>query len=159
MRLSQTTEIAAPVETVWAFLMDIPRMANCIPGMDSVEALDNDTYRGLLRVRIGPIALAFRGQIVVVGRDVSGHTLAVRGEAVDDRAAGAVKTEAKITLTAVGSGQPRTRLHVESEAMIMGKIGEFGQPVIRRKADQLLSEFASSAQLAIQGSADPTASP
>jgi carbon monoxide dehydrogenase subunit G len=159
MRLSQTADIEAPVETVWAFLMDVPRMASCIPGMESVQALDDDTYRGLLRVRIGPIALAFRGKIVVVRRDEPGHTLAVRGEAVDERAAGAVRTEARMTLTADESGEPRTRLHVESEATIMGRIGEFGQPVIRRKADQLLSEFASRAQKAIQASPDPAASP
>jgi len=159
MRLSQTAEIEAPIETVWAFLLDVPRMASCIPGMESVEALDDDTYRGLLRVRIGPIGLAFQGKIVVVHRDEPGHTLAVRGEAIDERAAGAVKTDAKMTLTADESGEPRTRLHIESEATIMGKIGEFGQPVIRRKADQLLSEFASRAQAAIHASTDPASSP
>jgi carbon monoxide dehydrogenase subunit G len=154
MKLSQTVRIGAPVNDVWAFLMDVPRMTGCIPGMEDVVELDDDRFAGLLHVRVGPIHLTMRCQILVLERDPVARTAAIRGEATDERAAGTVKAAARMSIVEIAASQPMTELRVESDATVMGRIGEFGQPIIRRKADQLLAEFARNAESAVRSDAE-----
>ena len=119
--------------------MDVPKVAQCLPGVESVSKLDDTSYEGTLKVRVGPIALNLAGKIIVEEQDKSKWRAALRAEANDRRAAGAVKGKTAMTLKDLAPDQ--TELLVETDVNILGKIGEFGQPIIRKKADSMLKEF------------------
>ena len=119
--------------------MDVPKVAQCLPGVESVSKLDDTTYEGALKVRVGPIALNLAGKIIVEEQDKSNWRAALRAEANDRRAAGAVKGKTAMTLKDLSPDE--TELLVETDVNILGKIGEFGQPIIRKKADAMLKEF------------------
>jgi carbon monoxide dehydrogenase subunit G len=119
--------------------MDVPRVAQSLPGVESVKELDPNTYEGTLKVRVGPIALNLAGKIIVEQRDRENWKAALRAEAADRMAAGAVRGRTAMQLRELGPSQ--TELIVDSDVNILGKIGEFGQPIIRKKADQMLTEF------------------
>ena len=139
MKFSQSAIIPSAREPLWDFLMDVPRVAKSLPGVESVEKLDDTTYQGTLKVRVGPISLSLQGKIIVEERDRQNWRAALRAEAVDRRAAGAVKGKTSMQLKE--RGPKETELLMETDVNILGKIGEFGQPIIRKKADQMLQEF------------------
>src|SRR5207244_6435386 len=133
MKFSHTAKINAPIDEVWAWLMDVPRIATCVPGVDSVEPIDNDRYRGTIKVSVGPIRLALHGDVWITERDEQAHRAAMQAEAADRQAGGSVKATLTMSLSEAGDG---TDMLMETDAQILGRIGDFGQPVIKKKADQ-----------------------
>ena len=140
MKLEHSATIQAPRERVWAFLMDVPSMASCVPGVEGVEPLDADRYRGTLKVKIGPISLALAGDIAITKRDEAAGTASMRADAADKRVGGAVKADMEMFVTP-GADDSQTQLRILTDAQVLGRIGDFGQPVIRKKADQTMDEF------------------
>jgi len=136
----QSVDIPAPAMTVWEFLMDIPAVSTCVPGVESFEAIDEDTYAGVLRISVGPIGAKLHGRVVVTERDSNNLRLRLQVSAADKRIASTVSADA--TMTLVPRDERETRLQIHTEVSILGKLGSFGQTVIRRKADQLMDEFA-----------------
>ena len=146
MKFEHSAMIDASVEKVWAFLLDIPSVAKCAPGMQSVEALGGDKYRGTIVVSLGPARLTLQGDVEITEKDDATHKASLRAEAADKRAGGAVKAIVGLSCEVSGSG---TALKVDTDADVLGRIGEFGQPFIRRKAEQTMKEFTDNLQKAI----------
>lgn len=138
MRLAHTATIAAPLDRVWALVMDIPVAARCVPGVAAVTPDGPDRYKGQLLVQIGPVRLVLDGDIAVADRDDAAKRATLRADAKDTRLGGTVRAAVHISLSQVAAG---TELRIESDVQIAGRIGEFGQPVIQRKSDQLLAQF------------------
>ena len=149
MKFSQSAQIPVAREPLWEFLMDVPKVAQSLPGVESVSKIDDTTYQGALKVRVGPIALNLLGKIIVEEQDKENWRASLRAEANDRRAAGAVKGKTTMTLKDLGAGQ--TELVVETDVNILGKIGEFGQPIIRKKADNMLKEFVENIKKQLTG--------
>ena len=134
-------ECVIPIERepLWDFLMDVPKVAGCVPGVEAVEAVDAHAYKGSLRVQVGPIRLSLQGTMTVEEQDRAAWRARMRTEANDRRVGGGIRARLSLTLT---PGEGGTRLRIETDLAILGRIGEFGQPVIKKKADALLEEFA-----------------
>jgi hypothetical protein len=126
-------------ERLWDFLMDVPAVGRCVPGVETIEAVDGSVYKGGLKVQIGPIRLSLEGTITVEEADRNAWRARMRAEANDRRLGGGIRARLSLTLTPVEIG---TRVQIDTDLAVLGKIGEFGQPIIRRKADALLEEFA-----------------
>ena len=143
-----TQECVIPVDRrrLWDFLMDLPAVGRCIPGVDTVEALDGNAYRGGLRVQVGPIRIALEGTITVEEQDRSAWRARMRAEASDRRLGGGIRARMSLLLAPVDDG---TRVQIDTDLGVLGKIGEFGQPVIKKKADSLLEEFARNLRAAL----------
>jgi uncharacterized protein len=149
LKFSQSAQIPVAREPLWEFLMDVPKVAQSLPGVESVSKIDDTTYEGALKVRVGPIALNLLGKIIVEEQDKENWRATLRAEANDRRAAGAVKGKTTMMLKALDSNQ--TELVVETDVNILGKIGEFGQPIIRKKADSMLKEFVENIKKQLTG--------
>ena len=139
MKFTQNAQIPVAREPLWDFLMDVPKVAKSLPGVESVSQIDDTTYEGSLKVRVGPIALNLKGKIILEEKDKQNWRAALRAEAKDRMAAGGVNGKTHMILKEISADQ--TELLVESDVNILGKIGEFGQPIIRKKADSMLKEF------------------
>jgi hypothetical protein len=129
--------------------MNVPKVAQSLPGVESVSKIDDTTYQGALKVRVGPIALNLLGKIIVEEQDKGNWRASLRAEANDRRAAGAVKGKTTMMLKEISANQ--TELSVETDVNILGKIGEFGQPIIRKKADSMLKEFVENIKKQLTG--------
>ena len=146
MTFSQECVVPVERERLWSFLMDVPRVARCVPGVEHVEAVDDHLYKGRLGVRIGPIRLSLDGTVAVEEQDPAAWRARMRADANDRRLGGGIRARLSLTLTPAEDG---TRLHIETDLAVLGKIGEFGQPIIRKKADGLLEDFARNLQAAL----------
>lgn len=149
MKFTQTAQIPVARERLWDFLMDVPTVAKSLPGVESVNKIDDTTYQGALKVRVGPISLNLQGKIILEEQSKENWRAALRAEAKDRMAAGAVNGKTSMTLKELSPDQ--TELLVETDVNILGKIGEFGQPLIRKKADTMLKEFVENIKKQLAG--------
>ena len=90
MKFTQSAQIPVAREPLWDFLMDVPKVAQSLPGVESVSKIDDTTYQGALKVRVGPISLNLQGKIIVEEQNKQNWRAALRAEAKDRMAAGAV---------------------------------------------------------------------
>ncbi len=140
MNFSQTCSISASRQKVWDFLMDMENVSRCLPGVESMEKLEEDTYQGIYKIKVGPIALKFQGTLQFEVRDQKRWHVGMQAEAKDRRLGGGVRVRLDVDLAEQGPDQ--TEMQVNLESYVLGKVGEFGQPVMRKKTDAVLQEFA-----------------
>ena len=140
MNLSHKITVAAPKAKVWDFLMDIPRVGKCIPGVEKVQAMGENRYQGTVKQRVGPIGVTLEGAMQIVEADEQAGRAAMTAEGADKRIGGAVR--AKMTMSVRELSPSETELTVDTDANILGRLGEFGGAVIKKKADQTMEQFA-----------------
>ncbi|PON12522.1 hypothetical protein C2W62_39160 [Candidatus Entotheonella serta] len=140
MKLEQTCTITASRTEVWDFLMNMENVAACLQGVRKFEAIDEDNYEGILRIKVGPVSISFQGTVAVETRDRDQWLGVVRAEAKDRKIGGGVTAHLNMRLAEKSSAE--TEMNIVLDTHLLGKIGEFGQPLIRKKTDDLLQNFA-----------------
>jgi carbon monoxide dehydrogenase subunit G len=155
VKLQQSFEVRAPVERVWETLIDIERVAPCLPGAEITEAGDDGSYRGSFSVRLGPTTAAYRGELSLEEVDEAAHRVVMRASGQDKRGQGSAK--ATIVSTMEGEGE-LTRVDVDTDFTITGRLARFGRGgMIQDISNRLLKEFADCLQRRIE--APPAAEP
>lgn len=138
MQIQDSFIIAAPQEKVWELMFDIPRLSECVPGIESVEVVDDKTYRGKLVVKVGPIKSQFSG--IVSLTDVEPPQKIVGTVEGDDKAsASSVRASFTGTLATVEAG---TEAAFVIDVNLRGRLAQFGGPVINATAKKMTAEFA-----------------
>ena len=140
MKLEIRSIVPASREATWALVMDIPRAAACIPGIKDVTPDGENRYQATLQARVGPMGMTLSGTITVLAQDAESGEASFLVEANDRRVGGGVKTNLTMRVTARSPNE--TELEIVSDTTFMGRLGELGQPIIRRKARNTLEEFA-----------------
>ncbi len=148
MNFEHKIDIDAAREQVWAVLSDFPRAASLIPDVSDVAELDDGSYQGTMRVRIGPIGLNLAGT-VDVEQDESQGRWNMRATASDRRVGGGVRASIEVVL--IERDGDKSELNVKADLQFMGRLGELGQPLIKRKADSTIEAFAENLKLAVSG--------
>jgi carbon monoxide dehydrogenase subunit G len=149
MDFHYTYPVNAPAEKLWEFVSDIPTVGSCIPGAQDIVEADDGTYSGTVKVRVGPIGLGLNGKLNIDTRDADAKTIAFTGEGADRKVPGTVRIKIKMAVNTTGE---TSELVVDSEANIMGKLGEFGQGIIKRKADGIMKDFGKNLTKRVEGS-------
>jgi carbon monoxide dehydrogenase subunit G len=146
MILSDTFYVDASIEDVWDFFQDIPRLSACIPGIEQVEEIEPDLYRGVLKVKVGPLSARFAGQVRVIER-IEPERMTAQVEGEDKSSASA----AKATFTGmILPEEDRVRLEYETDISMRGRLAQFGFAVIRGTAKKMTKEFAKNMQEALK---------
>lgn len=140
MNFDKTVLIPTTTDAAWDFLMDVPAVGGCIPGVEELVALDDDHFTGVMRVKVGSIRVRFEGTITVVERDREALRARLEAQGNDKRVGGAVR--AQVAMTLAQSTADEVEMRVQTEAAVMGRLGELGQAVMLRKADQVMVQFA-----------------
>ncbi len=140
MKFEQSIMVPTSRSKLWDLLMDVARLGRCFPGVEQVTSQDGQNYQGAMKVRVGPVRLTVEGTIVVLDRDQDRWHASLRLEGSDRRVGGGVRGTLDMDLQEVSTEE--TELVIHSEMSFMGKLGELGQTVVRRKADKVIQEFA-----------------
>lgn len=155
MKLEQSFEVRAPVERVWETLVDIERVAPCLPGAEITEAGDDGTYRGTFKVRLGPTTAEYRGELEMEELDEDARRVVMRAGGQDKRGQGSAKATIVSTMRAEGEV---THVEVETDFTITGRLARFGRGgMIQDISNRLLRDFADCLQQRIE--APPAAEP
>jgi len=155
VRLEQSFDVRAPVERVWETLVDVERVAPCLPGAEITEVGDDGTYRGTFSVRLGPTTAAYRGELSMEEMDEDARRVVMRASGQDKRGQGSAKASIVSTMRADGDV---THVDVETDFTITGRLARFGRGgMIQDISNRLLGDFAACLQEKIE--APPAAEP
>lgn len=154
-RLLNEFTVNRPIDEAWAVLTDVERIAPCLPGAQ-LEGVDGETYSGVVKVKLGPISTAFRGQAHFIERDDTAHRAVLKGQGRDTTGKG--NADALITAQLEALDTSRTRCVVTTELHVTGKVAQFGRGIMGDVSEKLMAQFANNldAMLADQPTA-PTA--
>jgi len=141
--------IEAPKDKVRAFLDDVPRTAKCVPGLEEITPAGDDTYDGRVRVKIGPLGFNIAGRAQLL-KDDDPDSWRLQGEGRDGRAGSGVKAALEAHLSEIEPS--RTEVRVTADVVFSGRLSELGQPLIKRKADAMLQDFAENLKRALAAS-------
>jgi hypothetical protein len=154
MKLEQAFEVQAPIEQVWEALIDLARVAPCLPGAAITDRADDGTYHGEFTVKLGPTTAAYRGTVRIDEADAAGHRATMRAKGTDKRGQGNASALIVNTLTADPGGT--TRVTAVTDFTITGRLARFGRPgMIEDVSNRLLRDFAACLQSTITADARP----
>jgi uncharacterized protein len=158
MKLEQSFDVDAPLETVWAALIDVQRVAPCLPGAELTDASDDGTYKGTFSVKIGPAKASYNGTMVMEEVDEANHKVTMRASGTDKRGQGGAKALMHSTLTEREGGG--THVAVVTDMTITGRLASFSRGgMIQDVSNRLLGEFASCLQASLQTEQPAAAAP
>ncbi len=156
MEFDNSFEVPLPVGNAWKVLMDIRRVAPCMPGAELTDVVDERTYKGRVGVRLGPVALTFAGTVKFEEIDEANRKARVAAQGSDAKGRGAANAVASFHLEPAGDG---TKVLVHTNLTLSGAVAQYGRGVgiIQMTAAQIITQFANNlkAQLAKEGG--PTA--
>jgi uncharacterized protein len=140
MKFENAFDVQAPAEDVWQALMDVQRVAPCMPGAEVLERLGDDRYKVGIKVKLGPISMLYRGQVEIVERDDPGRQATMRAKAKEARGQGTADASVHMSLSDQGDGA--THATLATEVQLSGKAAAMGQAVIGDVAQRLVEQFA-----------------
>jgi carbon monoxide dehydrogenase subunit G len=139
MDLNHEFTVNVPVAEAWAILTDLERIAPCLPGAQLTE-VEGDTYRGQVKIKVGPILAQFKGQASFVSRDDVAHKASLKGEGRDTTGKG--NASAIITAELTSVTPTSTKCTVHTDLSISGKVAQFGRGALADVSDKLLAQFS-----------------
>ena len=138
MDLNHQFVVAVPVEDAWRILTDVERIAPCLPGAQ-LQEIEGDTYRGIVKVKVGPIQAQFKGQANFIERDDVAHKVVLKGEGRDTTGKGNASAIITAEMTAVDASN--TAVTVNTDLSVTGKVAQFGRGAMADISDKLLAQF------------------
>jgi carbon monoxide dehydrogenase subunit G len=157
MKLEQSFEVDAPLDQVWAALIDVQRVAPNLPGAAVTGRNDDGTYNGTFTIKIGPTTAAYTGKLEMRDIDEAGHSATMYAQGTDKRGQGGATATISSRLTSANGG---TRVDVATDYHITGRLARFGRGgMIEDISERLLREFAARLQSSLEGSGAAAAGP
>jgi uncharacterized protein len=148
MKMHQTFEVKAPLDEVWAALIDVERVAPCLPGASITGRDDDGTYQGEFTVRLGPTTANYRGTLKITGADESTHTATLAARGSDKRGQGGANATIVNRMEAIDGG---TRVIADTDFTITGRLARFGRGgMIEDISNRLLREFSECLQAQLE---------
>lgn len=138
MDLNHSFTVDVPVDDAWRILTDVERIAPCLPGAQ-LQEIEGDTYRGIVKVKVGPIQAQFKGQANFVERDDVAHRAVLKGEGRDTGGKGNASALITAELTALTDSS--TSVTVNTDLSITGKVAQFGRGTMADISNKLLAQF------------------
>lgn len=139
MEFKQEVVIAVPREKVWEFIWNVEEFAGCVPGVTSVEKVDETHYNVKVEQKVSFLKASFNMKIEVVEQRAPEYIRTV-GEGKDSKIAASLKQMSEVTLEAISEGE--TRVKIISNVDVFGKLGSLGFSVIKNQANKVFNDFA-----------------
>src|SRR5579871_4531162 len=139
MLINNSFEEPLPPDQSWNLLMDIPRIAPCMPGAELTDVVDENTYGGKVSVRLGPVALTFAGTVKFSEKDEAAHKARVFAQGKDAKGRGGAHANVDFAIEPVAGG---SRVLVKTELTLSGAIAQYGRAsgMIQDVAQQLIGQ-------------------
>jgi hypothetical protein len=141
MEFDNSFDVPLSPQQTWAVLMDIRRIAPCMPGAALTEVVDPQNFRGKIAVRLGPVALTFAGRVQFEDIDEVNHSARVKAQGSDDKGRGSANATATFRIEPSSSG---SRVLIHTDLMLSGAVAQYGRGVgmIQATAGQIIGQFA-----------------
>jgi carbon monoxide dehydrogenase subunit G len=156
MQIDNEFRVQAPAGDVWAYLQRTDDVVDCIPGAAILAQVSEDEYLGQVTVKLGPLAVVLKGTVTIDERDHEARRMKITGRAKDTKGRGA--TDAGVVVQVAAEGDA-TRVALESDIKITGKIAQFGRGVMKDVSQRIADEFARNLEARLTDPAVPDGTP
>lgn len=139
-KIEERFEVKAPVERVWKYLIDPKRVVECLPGAELLEQPDERTFLGAIKVKVGPLAMSYKGQGKFTEVNEETHQVRIVGDAREVGGSGSTKVSMLSTVTPLADGS--SEVLVNADIDLVGKIVQFGRGMIEEVSRQMFRQFS-----------------
>src|SRR5215467_5097137 len=152
MKIANQFTVSAPIDKAWDVLCDLEQVIPLMPGAQ-LTGHEGDDYLGKVKVKVGPVTSEFSGKVHFVEQDASAHRAVIDGKGKEARGTG----NAAATVTAqLHDGGDHTRVTVDTDLKIVGKLAQFGSGMLQQVSEKLLGQFVESLEAKLATPAAPT---
>lgn len=148
IKIEKTFQVNEPLDKVWNFLSDPRKVASCVPGAQITEAIDERTYRGSIKVQVGPSVTDYKGQARIERLDDQNHEIEMVGKGQDIRGKGSASMKLTGKVRALPDGG--TEVVSVSEITVVGILAQFGARMINEVSNKMFEEFTANFQRQLQ---------
>jgi uncharacterized protein len=157
MNFENTFEVDAPIDQVYDALMDVERVAPCVPGAQVLDRKSDDAYEVAIKVKVGPMSMLYKGTVEIVDRQPEEHKAQMRAKARESRGQGNADAQVHMALT---SDNGKTHGTIDTDVKLSGKAAAMGGGVIKEVSGKLVDQFAKNlAEMLGEGSASTKPTP
>lgn len=154
MLIENEFTVTAPVEDLWAYLLDVERIAPCMPGAELTETVDDRTWKGNLKARFGPVTMAFAGTVMMESRDDAAHRVVLKARGMEQKGKGAAEASVTSWLepTAV---EGDTTVKMQAEIVLTGAAAQLSRGLLPEISRKLTQQFADCLQASMAAEQQP----
>src|SRR3954469_9276843 len=156
MKFENTFAVDAPIDEVYATLLDVERVAPCVPGAEVLEQTGDNAYQVAIKVRVGPISMTYKGNVEIVERDDENHRAVMRARARETRGQGTADARVELSLEQEG---PTTNGTMVADVQLAGRAAAMGRGVIQDVSAKLVTTFAQNLETMLAGGGAAAAEP
>ncbi len=155
MQLENSFQVKAPPDRVFAYLLDINKVVGCVPGAELSEVVDPSTFKGKVKVKVGPITVAYSGTARISERSDADHTATLTAEGRETTGPGSARATAQMFVVAADVG---STVRIVTEYHVAGRVAQFGRGVMEDVSRRLVNDMASCIKANVETS-NPSAHP
>jgi uncharacterized protein len=148
MKFSNEIQVSQPPKELFAFLTDVERVAPCLPGA-SIDGRDGDDYTGSMKVKVGPITGTYKGKMRFLEQDEDALRAVMSARAAEVNGQG--DAEARITTQIESSGEDASRIVMETDLQMRGRVAQFGRGAMEKISQRMFDEFARNLEREMSG--------
>jgi uncharacterized protein len=156
MQLENSFFIQAPPDRVFAYLLDPHNVVGCVPGAELTEEVDAVTFKGKVKIKVGPITVAYSGTARMLDRDDAARTAVLEGEGRETTGPGSGRGKATMSVVPEGDG---SLVKVVTEFTLTGRVAQFGRGVIQDVSKRMVGQVADCIQANLQATEPPPSEP
>jgi carbon monoxide dehydrogenase subunit G len=149
MEITDSFRVSTPIDATWKVMLDIEGIAPCMPGAQ-LQEVDGDEYRGIVKVKVGPITAQYKGSARLAEVDEPNRRIVIDASGRDTRGQGNAKASIVVTMTPEGAG---TKVDVVTDLSITGKVAQFGRGVLADVSSKLMGQFVENVERDVLSSA------
>jgi len=139
MQLENSFQVSAPPEKVFAYLLDINKVVGCVPGAELTEVVDSTTFKGKVKVKVGPITVAYSGTARISERDEATRTAKLTADGRETTGPGSAQASATMKVQTAGDG---SLVEIVTEYQVRGRVANFGRGVMEDVSKRLINDMA-----------------
>ncbi|HSZ28116.1 MAG TPA: SRPBCC family protein [Chthoniobacterales bacterium] len=157
IRIEKTFQIGEPLERVWKFISDPRKVANCLPGAQITETVDDRTFKGLIKVQVGPSVTDYKGQVHIERLDEQNHEIEIVGKGQDVRGKGSASMKMTGKVQSLPDGS--TEVASVAEVNVVGLLAQMGARMIQEVSNKMFAEFTSNLRARLEQERGPASEP
>ena len=152
MQIENSFDVAAPPDVVYRFLLDVNRVVGCVPGAELSEVVDPDTFKGRVKIKVGPVTVAYAGTARVVDRDETKRTATLQGEGRETTGPGNARASSLMRVEPDGEG---SRVLLTTDFTVAGRVAQFGRGLMEDVSRSLVNQMAACIKSQLEGAQAP----
>jgi uncharacterized protein len=156
MQIENSFAVGAAPDTVFAFLLDVHRVVACVPGAELSEVVDPDTFRGKVRIKVGPVTVSYNGTAHITARDQAARSATLHAEGRETTGSGSARATTTMSVEPDGDGSV---VRFATDFTVVGRVAQFGRGIMEEVSRRLVGQMGDCIRTTLEGEAAGGAPP